>query len=38
MLAVGLRIAKIMQFAVVNFLPALLFVLPFSYLWRHFFG
>ncbi|WP_409420988.1 DUF554 domain-containing protein [Pseudaeromonas sp. ZJS20] len=38
MLAVGLRIAKIMPFAVVNFLPALLFVLPFSYLWRHFFG
>lgn len=38
MLAVGLRIAKIMQFAVVNFLPSLLLVLPFSYLWRHFFG
>ena len=38
MLAIGLRIAKIMHFAVVNFLPALLLVLPFSYLWRHFFG
>lgn len=38
MVAVGLRIAKIMNFAVVNFLPALILVLPFSYLWRHFFG
>ncbi|MGL5285888.1 hypothetical protein SAMN05880558_101524 [Aeromonas sp. RU39B] len=38
MLAVGLRIAQIMKFAVVNFLPALLLVLPFSYLWRHFWG
>lgn len=38
MVAVGLRIAKIMNFAVVNFLPALVLVLPFSYLWRHFFG
>lgn len=38
MLAIGLRIAKIMNFAVVNFLPALLLVLPFSYLWRQLFG
>ncbi|KFZ36579.1 membrane protein [Shewanella mangrovi] len=38
MVAVGLRIAKIMHFSVVNFLPALFLVLPFSYLWRHFFG
>lgn len=38
MIAVGLRIAKIMNFAVVNFLPALLLVIPFSYLWRHLFG
>lgn len=37
MLAIGLRIAKIMSFAVVNFLPALFLVLPFSYLWRYFF-
>ncbi|WP_432453329.1 MULTISPECIES: DUF554 domain-containing protein [unclassified Agarivorans] len=37
MLAVGLRIAKIMHFAVVNFLPALILVLPFTYLWREFF-
>lgn len=38
MLAVGLRIAKIMNFAVINFLPALFLVVPFSYLWRHFWG
>ncbi|MDF0532913.1 DUF554 domain-containing protein [Shewanella sp. A32] len=37
MLAIGLRIAKIMNFSVVNFLPALLLVLPFSHLWRHVF-
>ena len=36
MIAVGLRIAQIKIFAVVNFLPALLFVVPISYLWRHF--
>ncbi|MGP8304901.1 DUF554 domain-containing protein [Vibrio sp. YIC-376] len=36
MLAVGLRIAKIMHFAVVNFLPALFLVVPFTFLWRHF--
>lgn len=35
MIAVGLRIAQIKIFAVVNFLPALLFVVPISYLWRH---
>lgn len=34
MLAVGLRIAKIMHFSVVNFLPALFLVIPFTYLWR----
>lgn len=38
MLAIGLRMAKIMNFAVVNFLPALILVIPFSYLWRHFFS
>ena len=37
MLAVGLRISKIMHFAVVNFLPALFLVLPFTFVWRHFF-
>ncbi len=37
MVAVGLRIAKIMNFAVVNFLPGLFLVVPFTYLWRHFF-
>lgn len=36
MLAVGYRIAQIKIFSVVNFLPALLFVIPFSYLWRAF--
>ena len=36
MIAVGLRLAGIMNFAVVNFLPALLLVVPFSYLWRYF--
>ena len=34
MVAVGLRIAQIKIFAVVNFLPALLFVVPLSYGWR----
>lgn len=34
MIAVGLRIAQIKIFAVVNFLPALLFVVPLSYGWR----
>lgn len=36
MLAVGLRIAKIMNFSVINFLPALVLAVPFSYLWRYF--
>ncbi|TKI07208.1 DUF554 domain-containing protein [Martelella alba] len=36
MIAVGLRIAQIKIFSVVNFLPSLLFVVPISYLWRHF--
>ncbi len=36
MVAVGLRISNIMHFAVVNFLPALLLVVPFTYLWRYF--
>jgi uncharacterized membrane protein YqgA involved in biofilm formation len=35
MLAVGYRIAQIKIFSVVNFLPALIFVVPFSYLWRY---
>ncbi|MCS3429804.1 DUF554 domain-containing protein [Klebsiella sp. BIGb0407] len=34
MVAVGFRIAQIKIFSVVNFLPALLFVVPFSYGWR----
>ncbi|ANI28973.1 membrane protein [Yersinia entomophaga] len=34
MIAVGLRIAQIKIFSVVNFLPALLFVVPLSYAWR----
>jgi len=34
MIAVGMRMAGIMNFAVINFLPALLLVVPFSYLWR----
>lgn len=34
MLALGLRIAEVKHFAVVNFLPALLLVIPISYLWR----
>ncbi|MFM2481856.1 DUF554 domain-containing protein [Celerinatantimonas sp. YJH-8] len=38
MIAIGFRMAKIMNFAVVNFLPGLILVLPFSYLWRHFMG
>lgn len=38
MIAVGLRIAQIKIFAVVNLLPALLFVVPISYLWRYFIG
>ncbi|SDH15878.1 hypothetical protein SAMN04488136_109142 [Vibrio xiamenensis] len=38
MVAVGLRISNIMHFAVVNFLPALFLVVPFTYLWRYFMG
>ena len=38
MLAVGYRIAQIKIFSVVNFLPALIFVVPFSYLWRYLMG
>lgn len=38
MLAVGYRIAQIKIFSVVNFLPALIFVVPFSYLWRSVIG
>jgi len=38
MVAVGLRIAQIKIFAVVNFLPALLFVVPLSYGWRALMG
>ncbi|WP_410014598.1 DUF554 domain-containing protein [Sodalis sp. C49] len=34
MIAVGLRIAQIKIFSVVNFLPALLFVVPLSFVWR----
>jgi hypothetical protein len=36
LLAIGLRIAKIMHFSIVNFLPALFLVIPFTYLWRYF--
>ena len=38
MIAVGLRMAGIKNFHVVNFIPALLIVIPFSYLWRHLFS
>ncbi|MFE8047659.1 DUF554 domain-containing protein [Brenneria goodwinii] len=38
MIAVGLRIAQIKLFAVVNFLPALLLVIPISLYWHRFFG
>ncbi|MAD44499.1 MAG: hypothetical protein CMI02_04190 [Oceanospirillaceae bacterium] len=34
MIAVGMRMAGIMNFAVINFLPALFLVVPFSYVWR----
>jgi len=36
MLATGFRICGITKFPVVNFLPALVLVMPFSYLWTHF--
>lgn len=38
MMAVGLRIAQIKMFAVVNFLPALLFIIPLSIYWHRWFG
>lgn len=38
MIAVGLRIAQIKLFAVVNFLPALFFIIPISLYWHRFFG
>ncbi|KAA8999890.1 DUF554 domain-containing protein [Affinibrenneria salicis] len=38
MMAVGLRIAQIKQFAVVNFLPSLLLVIPISLYWHRLFG
>lgn len=38
LLAVGFRMAKIRNFPVVNFIPALFLVVPLSYLWRYFFG
>ncbi|MEE3650928.1 MULTISPECIES: DUF554 domain-containing protein [unclassified Brenneria] len=38
MIAVGLRIAQIKLFAVVNFLPALLLVIPISLYWQRLFG
>jgi uncharacterized protein len=38
LLAVGFRMARIKNFPVVNFIPALFFVVPLSYLWRYFFG
>lgn len=34
MLALGLRMARIRHFAVINMIPALFLVLPFSFLWR----
>ena len=37
MVGLGLRIARIKSFPVVNLLPALLLVIPLSYLWRNFF-
>ena len=36
LVAIGLRLAGIKQFAAINFLPALVLVVPFSYLWRWF--
>ncbi|AKJ41362.1 DUF554 domain-containing protein [Pragia fontium] len=38
MIAVGLRIAQIKTFAVVNFLPALLIIIPISLYWHRFMG
>lgn len=38
MMAVGLRIAQIKMFAVVNFLPALLFIIPLSIYWHRWFS
>ncbi|GAB7271886.1 hypothetical protein DZS_32800 [Dickeya ananatis] len=38
MMAVGLRIAQIKTFAVVNFLPALVLIIPFSLYWHRFFS
>ncbi|QIZ76277.1 DUF554 domain-containing protein [Ferrimonas lipolytica] len=35
MVAIGLRIAKIMDFSVVNYLPGLILVVPFSIGWAH---
>lgn len=37
MMAVGLRIAQIKTFAVVNFLPALVLIIPFSLYWHRLF-
>lgn len=38
MVAVGLRIAKIMNFSVINFLPALILSPFLTHLWRYWFG
>lgn len=38
MMAVGLRIAQIKMFAVVNFLPALVLIIPFSLFWHRLFA
>ena len=38
MMATGLRICGIKIFPIVNMLPALLLVMPFSALWAHFWG
>ncbi|MEC5320029.1 DUF554 domain-containing protein [Brenneria populi subsp. brevivirga] len=38
MIAVGLRIAQIKSFAVVNFLPALFLIIPISLFWHRFFA
>ncbi|MFV0547661.1 MAG: DUF554 domain-containing protein [Limnobaculum xujianqingii] len=38
MIAVGLRIAQIKTFAVVNFLPALILIIPISLYWHKFMG
>ena len=38
MLSLGLTIARIKSFSVVNMVPSLFLIIPFSYLWRHFFG